>query len=67
MWEYNLATNQWKEIHSPSVIVPGPRYSATMQSLPGGKLIALFGGVTSKGPISDLWVFSIETYMVTSI
>lgn len=64
MWEYNFNTNQWKEIHSPSVIVPGPRYSATMQLFPGGKLIAMFGGVTTKGPISDLWVFSTETYMV---
>lgn len=64
MWEFNFDTNQWKEIHSPSIFVPGPRSSPFIQILPDAKTILLFGGMNEKGPLSDLWIFNIDNNIV---
>lgn len=64
LWKFDLNTNTWEEILSPSPIAPGPRSNSYMKVLPGSRSILLFGGVTSKGPICDLWKLDMENYVV---
>jgi N-acetylneuraminic acid mutarotase len=64
MWEFNFDTKKWKEIHSPSVLSPGPRSSPFIQILPEAKSILLFGGINEKGPLSDLWIFNLDNNIV---
>lgn len=66
MWSYNLSQNEWEEIHSPSVITPGPRIGAYIHILEDENKILLYGGKNKQGPLSDLWIFDIESHMVTS-
>jgi hypothetical protein len=64
MWKFNLNTNTWEEIHSPSPLTPGPRFDARMKVLKNERSILLYGGTTMRGPISDLWLFDIDNFMV---
>jgi hypothetical protein len=66
MWEFDLATETWREIHYTSSIYPGPRSEPYLVSLKSGEIL-LFGGNTKSGPVSDLWVFDIENKYVRYI
>lgn len=64
MWKFDLNSNTWEEIHSPSSYTPGPRIDSRMKVLKGERTILLYGGTTTKGPISDVWLFDIKNSMV---
>ncbi len=64
MWRFDLNSNTWEEILSPSPLTPGPRKDAHMKVLNGSKTILLYGGTTLKGPIADILLFDIQNYMV---
>lgn len=64
MWRFDLNSNTWEEILSPSSLTPGPRIDAHIKVLNGSKTILLYGGTTLKGPIADIWLFDIQNYMV---
>ena len=65
IWRFDVSTNKWEELISPSRFTPGPRIAAFMQVLEDQKSILLFGGNTQKGPISDVWLLDIDNVMVT--
>ena len=67
MWRFDLDTQTWEEILSPSSLTPGPRSYSYMQFLSNRRLLLLFGGSTVKGPISDLWLFDLDNYLVRFI
>ncbi len=67
MWEFDLNSNIWSEIHPASVLKPGPRSSPFITSLKDEDKIVLFGGDTSAGPISDVWLYDIENQSVIVI
>jgi hypothetical protein len=67
IWRFNLVSNTWEELISPSRLTPGPRVSSFMHVLEESRSILLFGGNTQKGPISDLWLLDIDNIMVTFI
>jgi hypothetical protein len=64
MWRFDLKSKTWEEIHSPSPLTPGPRIESRMKVLKDERSILMYGGSTMKGPISDLWLFDIENFMV---
>jgi hypothetical protein len=66
MWEFDLATETWREIYYTSSISPNPRSEPYLISLNSGQML-LFGGNTKSGPVSDLWMFDIENQYVRSI
>jgi hypothetical protein len=66
MWEFDLSSESWREIHFTSSINPGPRFDPYLVSLGNGKIL-LFGGNTKSGPVSDLWEFDIENQYVRYI
>jgi hypothetical protein len=67
LWEFNLITNKWTEIHPASVLNPGPRSSPFLTRLISQRKILLLGGITSNGPISDIWLYDIDYQTVASI
>ena len=64
MWEFDLATKRWSEIHFTSSLNPSARYKSPLFSLEDSRKLLLFGGVTKQGPVSDLWLFDIEHHAV---
>lgn len=64
MWEFDLITKTWSEMHPVSILKPGPRSNAFITSFRDQRKIVLFGGDTSNGPISDIWLFDIENQSV---
>lgn len=60
MWEFDLTTNRWTELHTVSELRPGPRASPFLLRLQDQRKILLFGGDTAYGPISDLWTYDID-------
>lgn len=60
MWEFDLETKLWAELHVVSELRPGPRSGSYLLRLRDKPNILLFGGDTPYGPISDLWVYDIE-------
>ena len=67
MWRFDLNTQTWEEVLSPSSLTPGPRSNSYMQVLSNRRLLLLFGGSTVQGPISDLWLFDLDNYLVSFI
>ena len=67
LWEFDLDTQRWTEIHPGVVLTPGPRSDAFMRVLQNQREILLFGGDTSTGPISDVWLYDIENESVIYI
>jgi hypothetical protein len=67
LWEFNLIINKWTEIHPASVLKPGPRSSPFLTRLISQRKILLLGGITSNGPISDMWLYDIEYQTVAFI
>lgn len=66
MWEFDLNTETWREIHHTSSTSPGPRSDPQIVALDNDKIL-LFGGNTKSGPVSDLWEFDIENQYVIYI
>jgi hypothetical protein len=66
MWEFDLKTESWRQIHHTSSTSPGPRSDPYLVALGQGKIL-LFGGNTKSGPVSDLWEFDIENQNVRYI
>lgn len=64
MWEFDLTTYKWREIHTISVSNPGPRSRSFMTTLEDKKKLVLFGGNTYNGPSSDLWEYDIVNQTV---
>ncbi len=67
MWEFDLTTNTWNEMHTPSVMRPGARSSAHLAMLEESRQIVLFGGDTNSGPISDVWLYDLDSEIVISM
>ena len=67
MWEFDLSTNIWKEMHPASVMRPGPRSGAYLTMLEDSGQIVLFGGDTESGPISDVWLYDLDSEIVIII
>ena len=64
MWEFDLNTQRWSQIHPGSIYNPGPRSDTFITALQDNKNIILFGGDTDNGPISDVWIYNIENETV---
>jgi hypothetical protein len=64
MWEFDLNSKLWSEIHPGSVLTPGSRSNAFMTALEDQKKLVLFGGELASGPTSDIWLFDIENESV---
>ena len=64
MWRFDLNSNTWEEVLSPSPVLPGPRANSYMQVLSNRRFLILFGGSTPHGPICDLWLFDMDNYIV---
>jgi hypothetical protein len=60
MWEFDLGSRTWSEIHFTSPLNPQSRYQSTLIFLEDSRKLLLFGGATNHGPVSDLWLFDIE-------
>ncbi len=54
MWEFDLNSKVWIEMHSTGILNPGPRYYAFTTVLEESRQILPFGGDTKNGPISDV-------------
>jgi hypothetical protein len=67
MWEFDLTDMTWNELHPSSVFKPGPRSAAHLAILEESRKIVLFGGNTESGPISDVWLYDIDSENVTFI
>ena len=67
IWEFDLLTNRWSEIHSVSVQTPGSLSSPFLTRLKGQRKILLFGGDTPNGPTSDVWLYEIDYQTVILI
>ncbi len=59
-----ISTKTWNEIHPVSVMSPGDRSGPYLTVLEESRQIVLFGGDTKKGPISDVWLYDIESEIV---
>jgi hypothetical protein len=64
MWEFDLTTNIWSEMHPAGTMTPGPRFESYLVMLESSRQIVLFGGSTESGPISDVWLYDIDSEMV---
>jgi hypothetical protein len=67
IWEFDLKTQRWTEIHAVSNFYPSPRSGSFILRLKNKPKILLFGGDTSYGPIVDLWEFDINYQSVMYI
>lgn len=59
LWDFDLLTQRWSEIHPASTLSPGPRSDSYIKYLPEQHKILLFGGDTLSGPTSDVWMYDI--------
>jgi hypothetical protein len=64
MWEFDLNSKIWSEIHPGSIMSPGPRYNTHLVMLEKSRQFVLFGGETESGPISDVWLYDIDSEIV---
>ena len=60
LWRFDLSSNTWHEVISPSITTPGSRYLATISLLPNSNKLILYGGTSSKGPTADLWELDLD-------
>lgn len=69
MWNFDLSNESWSEIHPASVINPGPRSGAYLTILKGeeARQMVLFGGDAISGPVSDVWLYDMNSEMVKFI
>jgi hypothetical protein len=67
LWEFDLTTNTWEEIHPASIIGPGNRANTFITVLEDSRQIVLFGGNNDSGPISDVWVYDLDSEVVMFI
>lgn len=67
MWEFDLSTKSWHEIHPASGMRPGARSGAYLTVLDESRQIVLFGCDTDTGPISDVWLYDMDSEIVTFI
>jgi hypothetical protein len=67
MWGFDLTTRSWNEMHPASVMRPGPRSGAYLTILEESRHLVLFGGDTDSGPISDVWVYDMDSEIVKFI
>jgi hypothetical protein len=67
MWEFDLKTQRWAEIHSVSNFYPSPRSGSFLLRLKDKPKILLIGGDTSYGPIFDMWAYDIQDQSVIYI
>lgn len=67
MWQFDLKTQKWSEIHAVSNFYPSPRSGSFIMRLKDKPKILLFGGDTSYGPIIDLWEYDIKYQTVIYI
>jgi hypothetical protein len=65
--EFDLTKNTWEEIHPATIMSPGGRASAFLTVLEDSREIVLFGGNSESGPVSDVWVYDIESEVVIFI
>ena len=64
IWEYSLDSGVWKFILSSTESLPGntyseKRFSHGMFYVDRIDSVCVFGGMTPKGPLNDIWCFSI--------
>jgi N-acetylneuraminic acid mutarotase len=64
MWSFNLDSNTWEQIFTPSVVTPGKRFMSYLYYIASERAILLYGGSGPRGAVSDLWKFDIVTRMV---
>jgi hypothetical protein len=67
MWEFDMNTYRWKEIHSSPSFSPGARSRSFLTILENSRKLLLFGGNSDVGPISDLWIYEIFSESVRFI
>lgn len=67
MWEFDINTNRWNEIHSSSSFSPGARSRPFITILEDSRKLLLFGGNSDAGPVSDLWVYELVSENVIFI
>lgn len=67
MWEFDLLEKRWDEIHPVSVLKPGSRSNPFLVKIRNQRKLVLFGGDTSYGPVSDLWLYDIDQQSVIFI
>lgn len=67
MWEFDLATQMWNEIQPATPLSPGARSDAFITVLEEARQLVLFGGDAEGGPISDIWVFDLDSETVRFI
>jgi hypothetical protein len=60
LWRFDLSSNTWHELISPSISSPGSRYLATIHILPSSNKLLLYGGTSPKGPMADLWELDLD-------
>jgi hypothetical protein len=65
MWEFDLNARLWIEMHSPATMSPGARANQFMTILDESRQVLLFGGDTGSGPISDVWLYDLDSESVT--
>jgi hypothetical protein len=58
LWSFNVTGRSWTEM-DPETIKPSPRSNPGLVGDNAGHAL-LFGGNTSSGPISDLWLYDID-------
>jgi hypothetical protein len=66
-WEFDLTTQTWEEIHPASFMNPGPRAGAFITVLEESRQVVLFGGISESGPISDVWIYELDSEVVIFI
>jgi len=64
MWEFDLATQTWSEIQPATPLNPGARSDAFITILEDARQLVLFGGDAEGGPVSDIWVFDLDSETV---
>jgi hypothetical protein len=66
-WEFDISSNTWEEIHPASTMSPGERSGVFMAVLEESRQIVLFGGSGESGPISDVWLYDLDSEIVMFI
>ena len=67
MWEFDLTSLKWSQMHPATTMSPGKRSNSFLTIIEGSRQIVLFGGDTESGPISDVWVYDIDSEIVRFI
>lgn len=67
IWEFDIASNKWREISPTTTARPGERIDTGGFTLEDGKSFCVFGGLGLKGDLQDLWCFRYEGSRVSAI